>query len=233
MSTITRIARSALLIALSLGFGGSARALSLADLNGGASFATPDGALTFSEFHITLPAMVGSDVNAFAGVDLSLFTVDVVSPSGPGASTLEFNLPLVAAGDQVGRILMDYKVTAGPAMRITGAGLAFTGTAIGAGALARIDEVVSAPAGDVALQAIRQSGGAQQPTASTSLPSAPNEVLVTNDILLDVRSRSAAIAQLSEVEHSFTVAPIPEPGAIAIFAASLGLLTAASRRRLL
>lgn len=233
MSRITRIARSALLIALSLGLGGSARALSLADLNAGASFTTPDGSLTFSEFHITLPTMVGSAVNAFAGADLSLFTVQVGALSGFGSTTLEFNLPLVAAGDQVGRMLMDYKVTASPVMQITGAGLAFTGTAIGTGALARIDEVVAAPAGDVAMQAIRQSGGIQQPTAFASLPAASNEILVTNDILLDVQSRSAAIAQISEVEHSFTVAPIPEPGAIAIFAASLGLVAAASRRRLL
>ncbi len=233
MSNITRIARGSFLIALAIGLAASAQALSLADLNAGASVTTPDGSLTFSEFHITLPATIGGAPNAFAGADLSIFTVDVATPSGPGSNVLAFNVPLVAAGDQVGQMLLDYKVSASPAMRITGAGLRFTGTAIGSGAVTRIDELVATPAGDIALQAIREAGGVQQPAASASLPTAPSEIHVATDILLDVQLRTASISQLSEVEQSFTVAPVPEPGAFAIFAASLGLVTAASRRRLL
>jgi hypothetical protein len=229
MSKITRLAQGALLIALSLTLGGNARALTLADLNGGASLT--DGVLTFSEFNVTLPAMVGSSPNALAGVNLALFEVEVLPAAGFGFRVLEFDVPLVAAGDQVGQMMIDYKVTANPTTVITGAGLRFTGTAIGAGAITRIDELVSTPAGDISLHVIRQAGGTQQPTDTAALPAPASEALVATTITLDVSSRTAFIAQISEIEGQFSVAPIPEPGAIMIFAASLGLVTTASRRR--
>jgi hypothetical protein len=94
MSKITRLAQGALLIALSLTLGGNARALTLADLNGGASLT--DGVLTFSEFNVTLPAMVGSSPNALAGVNLALFEVEVLPAAGFGFRVLEFDVPLVA-----------------------------------------------------------------------------------------------------------------------------------------
>jgi hypothetical protein len=229
MSKITRLAQGALLIALSLGLGSSARALTLADLNGGASFS--DGTLTFSDFNVTLPPTVGAAPNALAGVNLALFEVEVLPASGFGFRVLEFDVPLVAAGDQIGQMLIDYKVTSNPFTVLTGAGLRFTGTAIGSGAVTRIDELVSTPAGDVDLHVIRQSGGAQTPQDAKAFPGAAQEASVATNITLDVRSRTAFIAQISELEGQFSIAPIPEPGAIMIFTASLGLVTTASRRR--
>jgi hypothetical protein len=155
----------------------------------------------------------------------------VLPAAGFGFRVLEFDVPLVAAGDQVGQMMIDYKVTANPTTVITGAGLRFTGTAIGAGAITRIDELVSTPAGDISLHVIRQAGGTQQPTDTAALPAPASEALVATTITLDVSSRTAFIAQISEIEGQFSVAPIPEPGAIMIFAASLGLVTTASRRR--
>jgi hypothetical protein len=229
MSKITRLAQGALLIALSLGLAGSARALTLADLNAGASFS--DGTLSFSDFSVTLPATVGSSPNALASVDLSLFEVEVLPASGFGFRVLEFDIPLVAAGDQVGQMLIDYRVTANPTTVITGAGLRFTGTAVGTGAITRIDQLVSTPAGDIELNVIRQAGGVQDPEDAKALPAPSQFAEVATNIRLDVSSRTAFIAQISELEGQFSVAPIPEPGAIMIFAASLGLVTTASRRR--
>jgi hypothetical protein len=229
MSKITRLAQGALLIALSLGLGSSARALTLADLNAGASFS--DGTLSFTDFSVTLPAMVGSAPNVLASVNLALFEVELLPASGFGFRVLEFDIPLVAAGDQVGQMLIDYRVTANPTTVITGAGLRFTGTAIGSGAITRIDELVSTPAGDIDLHVIRQAGGVQDPEDTKLLPGPAQQAFVATDIRLDVSSRTAFIAQISELEGSFSVAPIPEPGAIMIFAASLGLVMTASRRR--
>jgi hypothetical protein len=219
-----------LAVALTLGLGTGASALTLADLDAGASF--NDGTLTFSDFNVTLPATVGASPNALASVDLALFEVEVLPASGFGFRVLEFDIPLVASGDQIGQMQIDYKVTANPTTVLTGAGIRFTGTAIGTGAITRIDQLVSTPAGSIDLHVIRQAGGTQDPEDAAALP-APNgrEALVAKTITLDVRSRSAFIAQISEIEGQFSVAPIPEPGAVAIFAGSLMLVTAASRRR--
>jgi hypothetical protein len=156
----------------------------------------------------------------------------VLPASGFGFRVLEFDIPLVASGDQIGQMQIDYKVTANPTTVLAGAGIRFTGTAIGTGAITRIDQLVSTPAGSIDLHVIRQAGGTQDPEDAAALP-APNgrEALVAKTITLDVRSRSAFIAQISEIEGQFSVAPIPEPGAVAIFAGSLMLVTAASRRR--
>ena len=202
----------------------------LADLNAGATLTTADGTLTFSNFQITLPATVGGTANAFAGVDLALFEVEALPAAGFGLRVLEFDIPLVAANDQVGQLLMQYVVTANASV-IDGVGLQFTGTALGAGAVTRIDELVSTPAGDVQLQVIREAGGSQIPTAFAALPTPVGEILVNTAITLDVQSRTALFAQVSEIEQSYSVAPVPEPGAFAIFAASIGMITAASRRR--
>lgn len=60
---------------------------------------------------------------------------------------------------------------------------------------------------------------------------AVSQILANTAIPLDVQSRTALLARISEVERTYAVAPVPEPGAFAIFAASIGLITAASRRR--
>ena len=231
LNPIKRFAIGALFVALSISVGGSARAITLADLNAGASFSTPDGSLTFSNFHVTLPAMVGSATNALAGVNLALFEVQPLPAVGFGFRVIEFNIPLVASGDQVGQMGIDYRVSANPVSAITGAGLRFTGTAIGTGAVTRIDQLVSSPAGSIELHAIRQAGGVQDPDDEKFLASPASAVDVTSTIRLDVSSRTAFIAQISEIEGRFSTAPVPEPGAIAIFAASLAMVTTASRRR--
>jgi hypothetical protein len=218
---------AALALVCAVGLATAAQAITLADLNAGASFSTPDGTLTFHDFSVTLP---GGASNAFAGLDLSLIEVEALPSVGFGFKVLEFDAPLVVAMGQVGQLQLSYTVTANDAL-ITGVGLRFTGTAMGTGAVARIDEVVSTSAGDVELHVIRASGGAQDADDSTALPAPVGEIEVFKDVVL--ASGTNALAQISEFEQRYGVAPIPEPGAFAIFAASLALVTTASRRRLL
>lgn len=218
---------------LVLGLAGAAHALTLADLTGGASFTTSDGTLTFHDFQVTLPGTVGSAANAFAGLDLSIIEVEALPSVGFGFKVLEFDAPLVVAGDQIGQMVLSYQVTANPTARITGVGLRFTGTAIGGGASARIDETVSFAGGSAQLHAVREAGGTQDPDDSVALPTPAASIGVEKTITLDVSGRYAQLAQLSEFEQRYSVAPVPEPGAFLIFGGSLALIMGASRRRLI
>lgn len=229
----SRAIHAAAACALALGLAGTAQALTLADLAGGASISTPDGTLTFHDFEVTLPGTVGTATNAFAGLDLSIIEVEALPSAGFGFKVLEFDAPLVVALDQIGQMVVAYQVTANPTVRITGVGLRFTGTALGTGASARIDEVVSFAGGSADLHAVRQAGGTQDPDDSVSLPAPAASVGVEKTITLDVTGRQAMFAQLSEFEQSYSVAPVPEPGAFLIFGGSLALIVGASRRRLL
>jgi hypothetical protein len=221
--TMKSILQAAAALALTLAVAGSAQALTLAELDAGASFSTPDGRLTFQNFSVTT-----GDV--LAGLDLSLIEVEALPSVGFGFKVLEFDAPLVVAGDAIGSLRIAYDVVANSAL-ITSVGLRFTGTAIGAGASARIFETVTSPSGVVTLEAVRIAGGTQDPEDVAELPAGARQIGVVKEITLDTSSRLGMLAQISEFEQSYAVAPIPEPGAFAIFAASLGLVVAASRRR--
>lgn len=208
-----------------------AHALTLADLNAGASFSSLDGSLTFQDFDVSVPATVGASANEFLGLDLALIEVEALPTSGFGFRVIEFDAPLVAVGDEVGQLVIAFRVVANPNFVIDGASLRFTGTAIGAGAVTRIDEVISGAGGDVTLTAIRQAGGTQDPDDQDTLLAPSSSVDVSTTITLDTRGRTAFLAQLSEFEPGFSARPVPEPGAIALFSGSMALVIAASRRR--
>src|SRR4029453_1425157 len=222
----------AIAIAISLGVASSAGALTLADLNAGASFTSLDGTLTFSNFNVSVPATIGASSNAFLGLDLALIEVEALPTNGFGFRVIEFDAPLVAVGDEVGQLKIDWTTAAtNPTHVVTGASLEFTGTAIGNGAVARIDETVTGPGGTLSLHAIRQASGLQHPTDHGALAMATNSVDVSTTITLDTRGRTAFLAQLSEFEPGFSARPVPEPGALAIFGGSMMLVVTASRRR--
>jgi len=218
-------------IAIALCSAGVAHALTLADLNSGASFTSLDGSITFQDFSVSVPATVGSSSNSFAGLDLSLIQVEALPTNGFGFRVIEFDSPLVAVGDEVGQLVIGFRAVASPAYEITGANIRFTGTALGTGAIASVGEAVTSAGGNVSLNAIRQAGGLQQPTDSADLPAAAASVDVTTTITLDTRGRTAFLAQLSEFEPGFSARPVPEPGSLVIFGGSLASIMAASRRR--
>jgi hypothetical protein len=221
----------AIAVAIALGAASTAGALTLADLNAGASFTSLDGTLTFQNFNVSVPATIGSSSNAFLGLDLSLIEVEALPTTGFGFRVIEFDAPLVAVGEEVGQLVIGFEAVATPTYVITGANLRFTGTAIGNGAIARIDESVVAPAGTTNLHVIRQGSGLQHPEDHNSLAMPANSVDVTATITLDTRGRTAFLAQLSEFEPGFSARPVPEPGAAAVFGGSLLLVATASRRR--
>lgn len=219
--------------AVALGTATPAAALTLADLDAGASLSSLDGTLTFQGFNVTLPATVGASPNAFAALDLSTIEVEALPTNGFGFRVIEFDSPLVAVGEQVGQLIIDFDVVASPGFVITGANLAFTGTAIGTGAIARIDETVTYAGGSLSLGAIRQAGGLQQPIDQDVFAAPATSVSASTTITLDTRGSTAMIAQLSEFEPGFSASaqPVPEPGAFVIFGGSLALVLTASRRR--
>jgi len=222
----------AIAIVIALGLAGSASALTLADLNSGATFTSLDGTLTFQNFSVAVPATIGASPNSFLGLDLSMIQVEALPTDGFGFRVIEFDAPLVAVGDEVGQFVIGWQTVATtPTNVITGADLRFTGTAIGNGAVARIDETVAGPGGTLSLHTIRQASGLQHPTDSGLLAVPAHSVNVSTTITLDTRGRLAFLAQLSEFEPGFSARPIPEPGALAIFGGSMMLVVTASRRR--
>lgn len=217
--------------AVALCLASGAHALTLADLNAGASFSSLDGSLTFQDFDVSIPATVGASANAFLGLDLAMIEVEALPTNGFGFRVIEFDAPLVAVGDEVGQMVISFRAVASPSFLIDAANLRFTGTAIGTGAVTRIDEVISGAGGDVTLTAVRQAGGTQDPDDQDILLTPSSSVDVAATITLDTRGRTAFLAQLSEFEPGFSARPVPEPGAIALFSGSMLLVLTASRRR--
>ncbi len=235
MLKLDRLARNFLAAGVAIvaaaGLAPGADALTLADLHGGASLSSADGGLTFSDFEITLPPLVGGAPNLLGGLDLSLFEVEALQDEF-GVRFLEFDGPLVAVGDQAGALMISFRVTASLELVITGVGLSLTGTAMGGGALAQIQESVVADDGSLTMiEATRQAGGTQSPIAFGALATPSSSIEVSKSIVIDTTGSSAVLAQISEFEQSFTTAPIPEPGAVAVFSLGLGLVAATSRRR--
>jgi hypothetical protein len=201
---------------------GGAAALTLADLDAGASLATADGALSFENWSVT-----ASD--AFAGIDLSLFEVEVIT-DGVALKVLETDGPLAAFGGLVGNLAIEFDVVVDALTRIEGVGLAMTATAQGSGALARIEETVTGSE-VLSLEVFREGDGAQSSTDFALFATPQQNLAIAKRIALDTRAPGALIAQISEFEQSFQLAAVPEPSAAASFALGASLVLAALRRR--
>jgi hypothetical protein len=201
---------------------GGAAALTLAELDGGASLATADGALSFENWSVT-----ASD--AFAGIDLSLFEVEIIT-DGVALKVLETDGPLAAFGGLVGNLAIEFDVVADALTLIEGVGLAMTATAQGSGAFARIEETVTGSEA-LLLEVFREGGGAQSPTDFALFATPQQNLAIAKKITLDTRAPGALIAQISEFEQSFQVSAVPEPSAAASFALGALLVLAALRRR--
>lgn len=207
----------------------AAVALTLDDLNSGASLSSADGRLTFENWSVTTPDPFDASPNSFLGLDLSLFEVELTL-DGVLLKVLETDGPLVAFGGQVGNLNIRFDAVTDSATRIEGVGLGLTGTAQGAGAVAMIEEsVVGSQAID--LLAFRIGGGAQSPTDFALFSTPQTLVSVEKLITLDTRAPGALVAQISEFEQSFQVSVIPEPTAMALFSVGAFVVLASLRRR--
>ena len=126
-----RAVSCALGLAAAIASAGGASALTLADLDGGASFSV--GALSFANFEAT----VAGDLS----LDLADYPVQLLSDG------FRLSGPLSVLLGDAGTLLLSYEVTAADPI-LVGASLLATGTTIGAGAQTWVGESLLGPANE-------------------------------------------------------------------------------------
>lgn len=228
MSSTTRFAALAL-FASALLLPSASSALTLDDLNNGAILPTNDGSLTFVNWSVTTPNPYEGSPNSLVGLDLTRFEVELAE-DGLLLKVIETDAPLVAFGGAVGNLRISFDVVTDGFTFITGVGLVMTGTSSGNGAVSSITETITGSSEMVTLEATREAGGTQSPSDSVFFATPQEDLSVVKSIVVDTRGPDALLAQISEFEQSFTVVPIPEPGALLLFAVG-GLLVHSSLRR--
>lgn len=208
-----------LLLVTTLTLPAASRALSLQDLQAGASFSSTGGDLSF-EFASGSIALSGT-----LPVDLSLYTVT------PTASGFFVSGPLAAIGPAFGGLAMAYRVTAGSGLALTAASLQASGIAFGSGALAIASSGFSNGASLAVL--LSQAGG----TGASS--NASFTALGVLDALASLQLFALTpgdVAGFGSVQHGFGWIALPEPGSVVLLLAGLvglgwlGTLGAGSKR---
>lgn len=200
----------ALAIALVAGVPHAAKALTLADLDAGGSFAV--GSITFSDFEIS----VAGDLS----VDLSNYPVQLLSDGFRIAG------PLTVLLGGAGTLLVSYVAeTAGPLLN--GAKLFAPLAAVGPGSAALVSESLLGPGSVLlgTLLALNVEGGGL-PVLSDSIGFAGVSRL---EVVKVVGLQSSIFATAPHVDQRFSV--VPEPVTLVMLSAGLVGLTISGRRR--
>lgn len=206
-----------------VGVSGSALAIPLSDLVGGASIASLDGTITFSNFDAIVTGALSDDLSNYEVTAL----------------TTGFRLTgafLVADGN-IGDVVLSFTATAGPGLAITDARLFFNGSFNGGdgvppGLGAGVTETIFAGgSGDpiANLSVAASSQGFEKLVDTDSF--APQETI---DVLKDIALSSFAggdgsVTHISVVDQTYTVTP--EPGTLLLGAMGLVGLAALGRKR--
>jgi len=181
------------LVALSLAIAPTARALTLQDLNAGASFASSDGTLTFD-------CDPGSVVlnGSLPGNLLDYLVTPIVGG-------FQINGPLAVVNGTLGGLALSYQVTAATNWVLDGASLLVTGVAFGASALATVGETLSNGAG---LGVLVTGFGGDVPTDAASFGATPSLAVVTGAQLLALGA--GEVASIQALRQTFSFVPVPE-----------------------
>ncbi|MBM4385460.1 MAG: hypothetical protein FJ091_19065 [Deltaproteobacteria bacterium] len=211
-----RIARFVSVLALASALLAPARsgALTLQDLNAGASFTTTGGELTF-EFAAGSIGLSGT-----LPVDLSQYTVV------PTATGFIVSGPLAVIGPAAfGGVSLAYQVSAGAGLALNAATLQTSGIAFGPGAIAIATTGMSNGANLGVL--LTQAGG----TGSNANASfVATQLLSTLAGLQLFGMTPGDVAGFGSVQHGFSWVALPEPGVMLLLAAGLGGLALFARR---
>lgn len=207
---------SAFLLAAALALPLASEALTLADLNAGASFTSTGGELAFA-FAAGSIALAGA-----LPLDLAQYTVL------PTASGFVVSGPLGAFGpDAFGALTLVYRVTAGAGLALTGASLQASGLAFGPGAFAIAASGLSNGAG---LGVLIADGGGTGATDAAAFGAASFLDALAGLQLFALSPGD--VAALGSLQQSFAWVALPEPSAMLLLAAGLlGLGVLGSRRR--
>jgi hypothetical protein len=181
------------LVALTLALAPTARALSLHDLNAGASFASSDGSVTF-DFDPGSIVLGGSLPGDLLGY--------LVTPIVGG---FQIDGPLAAVNGAFGILSLSYSVTAAAGLVLDGASLLVTGVAFGASAVASAGETLSNGTG---LGVLVTGFGAGAPVDGAAFAAAPSLGVVTGVQLLALAP--GEVASIQSLRQSFAAVPIPE-----------------------
>jgi hypothetical protein len=206
---------SVLAIALFLSLSSASLALTLQDLDQGASFASTGGELTF-DFAPGSIALAGA-----LPADLSQYTVL------PTASGFIVNGPLAVLGPAAfGGVTLAYRVSALSGLALSGATARASGIAFGPGALAIASSGFSNGAGLGILLVAGGGTGAASNAAFTAIG-----VLDALASLQLFGMTPGDVAAFGSVQHGFSWTALPEPAPMALLSAGLiGLAVLGSRR---
>ena len=181
------------LAVLSLCLGSNARALTLADLNGGSSFDSSDGTLSFA-FDPGSVVLNGSLPGAL--------TDYLVTPIVGG---FQLSGPLAAVNGSLGGLTLAYQVTPDLGLLLDSASLVITGVAVGASALGAVGVTLSNGAG---LGAIVTGFGSDVLADGASFVPAAALAVVTSVQLLALGAGEVVV--LGSLGQAFGLVAVPE-----------------------
>jgi hypothetical protein len=200
-----RCIRFLLAAAVVVALGPAARALTLSDLNAGASFSSTDGTLTF-EFD---PGSI-----AVGGVLPADLTQYVVTPVAGG---FQVSGPMAAANGGVGGVSLSYDVTPSASLLVDAASLLVTGIAFGGGAFGTVGETLSNGAG---LGAFVTGFGVNQLVDSESFAGVASATVVSGLSVLALGMGS--LVSIQTLQQTFSTVVVPEAQTMLLL--GLGLL---------
>jgi hypothetical protein len=212
-----RCTRFLLAAVLALALAPAAQALTLQDLDAGATFASSDGLLSFAfdPGSIALSGGLPGDLTQY-----------LVTPIVGG---FQVSGPMAAANGGLGGLSLSYAVTAAASYLVDGASLLVTGVAFGAGAFGAVGETLSNGAG---LGAFVTGFGVNQLTDSEAFAGVPGADVVTGLSVLAFGVGS--LVSVQTLQQTFSTVVVPEADTVLLLGVGLlGLarFSATDRRR--